>query len=230
MAGVTQGSLRFMLLVDTCGDPGRVALLDLLPEEDGQAAVRAERRLPGRETQERLLPAIADVLAEARLSVGDLQGIAVVTGPGSFTGIRVGMAAAKGLAEALHVPMVIVSRLAVLAQVVPGPVAEAWLQAGRGDIFRGRYAPSGCLEETMLPASDALAELPDSGAVVVEPELLALSPRLRLLSSPSAAEVLPLIMQTVRSGEFADAAMCDANYLRVPDAELARLRAAGRDA
>ena len=118
--------------------------------------------------------------------------------------------------------MVQVSRLALLAaQGSDGVAAEAWLQAGRGDVFRGRYSDGRCLDEAMLRASDALAELPAGGAVVAEEELLALSPRLRLVPA-GLVEALPLVVRRLQDGEAIDAGQVAANYLRVPDAELAQ--------
>lgn len=214
-----EGQARWMLLLNTCGDPGEVGLANLA---EGAVPHLIMRSLPGRQTQERLLPEMASLLEECRILPSDISVVAVVNGPGSFTGVRVGLAAALGLAEALSVPVLLMSRLAVLAaQDGEGPITEAWLQAGRGDVFRGRYRDGRCVEEAMLPGSVALAELPESGAVVVEEELLTLSPRLQLVRA-GLTQVLPLAMRTFQAGETIDAAQADANYLRVPDAELAR--------
>jgi tRNA threonylcarbamoyladenosine biosynthesis protein TsaB len=84
-----------------------VAVLD-----DGEAL--AVHREPGREQAARLLPAIGDVLAAARVDRRALSMIAVTVGPGSFTGVRVGLAAARGLAVALAVPLAGVATTAVL--------------------------------------------------------------------------------------------------------------------
>lgn len=219
-----QGQPRWMLLLNTCGDPGEVGLANLLA---GAAPHLAVRSLPGRQTQERLLPELASLLEECRIGPGNIGVVAAVSGPGSFTGVRVGLAAALGLAEALRIPVVPLSRLALLAaQAEDEALAEAWLQAGRGDVFRGRYRHGQCVEEAMLPGSVALAELPESGAVVVEEALLALSPRLRLVQA-GIVQALPLAVRAWHAGQSVDAAQADANYLRVPDAELARQARAG---
>lgn len=219
--------MQWMLLIDTCGEGGGVAVCHL-PDGEQVPRIVAERGLPGRETQERLMTSIEDMLRESSLQMHDLDVLAVVTGPGSFTGIRIGIAAVKGLAEALGKPVVAVSRLAVLAAQAKsdGPV-QAWLDAGRGDVFVGRcgQAPSG--REDMMHGSDAVAGLLQNERVVVmEERLRDLYPQAQRVLPVGVHEALPLASSAAQRYDFADTALLDANYLRVPDAELARLAAA----
>ena len=102
--------MRF-LLIDTCGSEGSVALADT---ELAEAVVAAEV-LPGRTASERLVPAVRRVMEARGWRLRDLTAVVVVHGPGSFTGVRVGLSAAKGLSEAGGVPLIAVSRLALLA-------------------------------------------------------------------------------------------------------------------
>ena len=218
-----------MLLADTCGLLGGVAVAawneagspvgGAIPE----VTILAERMIPGRETQERLMNAVAEVLHEASLQPLNLDALAIVTGPGSFTGVRIGMAAVKGLAEALDKPVVAVSRLAVLAAQAGSPGAVwAWIDAGRGDIFAGHYRDGVCLGETMLRGADALASVGPAEIVIVMEANLAEVPRGTIRVAPvGVREALPLAMAMVQANQFADIALLDANYLRVPDAELA---------
>ena len=69
--------MRWMLLVDTCGAQGSVGAACL----EGSPELRAERVLPGRETQERLMTAIAEVLADAGIHLSDLDVLAAISGP-----------------------------------------------------------------------------------------------------------------------------------------------------
>ncbi len=209
-----------MLLVDTCGAQGSVGAACL----EGSPELRAERVLPGRETQERLMTAIADVLADSGIHLSDLDVLAAITGPGSFTGVRIGLAAIKGLAEALGKPAVALSRLQVLAAQAgqAGPV-QAWIDAGRGDVFVGRYRDGLCLGEQMLRGHDAALLIKHGDRVVVTEERLAsLYPAAARVASVGVREALPLAWSKAAAGDFADVALLDANYLRVPDAELAR--------
>src|ERR1700722_14699098 len=102
-----------ILLIDTCGETGSIALAELLPEP----AVLATATLPGRTASERLLSVIRDLAAP----LDSLDAVAVVHGPGSFTGVRVSLSAAKGLCEALNLPLIAISRLAVLAHLAAPP-------------------------------------------------------------------------------------------------------------
>ena len=91
---------------------------------------------------EELMPAIASLFAVAGATPGDLAAVAVAIGPGSFTGLRVGLAAAKGLALAQGIPIVGIPTLDVTAyphQRQPVPVI-AIAQAGRGRVYWAPYA------------------------------------------------------------------------------------------
>jgi tRNA threonylcarbamoyladenosine biosynthesis protein TsaB len=99
-----------ILLIDTCGATGSIALAGAAPSP-GVAS------LPSRSAAERLVPAIHSLAVSLGLSLAELDAIAVVHGPGSFTGERVGLSAAKGLCHALNLPLVAISRLAVLASL-----------------------------------------------------------------------------------------------------------------
>jgi tRNA threonylcarbamoyladenosine biosynthesis protein TsaB len=87
-----------------------------------------------------LLPAVEALLAEADQRIRDLSGVAVDQGPGSFTGVRVGITAAKTLAWALDVPVVGIDSLAILAHAAraSGPVV-ALRDAGRGRVYAGWF-------------------------------------------------------------------------------------------
>jgi tRNA threonylcarbamoyladenosine biosynthesis protein TsaB len=88
-----------------------------------------------------LAPAVARVLARPGLTVENLQVLAVATGPGSFTGLRVGMALVKGLALAAHLPVIGIPSLDVLVEAQPVKEAQlaAVLRAGRGRLAVGWY-------------------------------------------------------------------------------------------
>ena len=105
-----------LIAIDTCGALGGVALGQPLSARDsrsqdrglGQTAeirIVASRELAGKTYSELLLSTISDMLRDADVALDQLSGIVVVRGPGSFTGIRIGVSAAKGLAEGLAIPV-----------------------------------------------------------------------------------------------------------------------------
>jgi tRNA threonylcarbamoyladenosine biosynthesis protein TsaB len=199
-----------MLLIDTCGGEGSVALA-----EDG--VVVASERLPGRSASERLVSVVRAAMAAQGWQLADLAAIAVVHGPGSFTGVRVGLSAAKGLSEAVRVPLVAVSRLAVLA----AGEGSAVLDAGRGEFYFGEYIAGRCVREALLTREELLA----AGVPVVVceakiAEALAGLVVVRMVAEPVAGDALEIAAARVAAGEFDDAATLDANYLRRTDAQL----------
>lgn len=218
--------MALVLAMDTCGASGFVALF-------AGAVQIAIRALPGRETQERLMAAVAEVLAEAGAGLRQVDALAVVAGPGSFTGVRIGMAAVKGFAEALGVPVIAVSRLELLAAAGiaegggAGEVVHAWLDAGRGEIFAGRYrwVRPGLVrvDEAMLTREAAFAQV-----AVGEPVYVAEAVPVRELAGVVLvgegrlrSQLGAMAAEAFGARSFADVALLDANYLRVPDAELA---------
>lgn len=117
----------------------------------------------GRPHSELLMLHIAALLRQARLEKTDLQGVAVSVGPGSFTGLRIGLSTAKGLAYALGVPIAGVSTLAALAYQCPAPGASVSpvLNGQRGVVYNALYTwADGVMREDMPPrliAAEALA-------------------------------------------------------------------------
>jgi tRNA threonylcarbamoyladenosine biosynthesis protein TsaB len=183
------------------------------------------------------------LLRELSLEVGQFDLYAVVAGPGSFTGLRVGLTAAKGWAEVHGKPIAAVSGLEAVAAQVSGE--GAWiapvLDARRGQIYGGLYrreAASGRLErdgdEVVMTAAEFLGELQGrtGGAVpvvatptpgVLAQELAASSLRVARVEQVSpilAAVVGRLGWQRAQRGDTVDALALDANYIRRSDAEL----------
>ncbi|MFW6082716.1 MAG: tRNA (adenosine(37)-N6)-threonylcarbamoyltransferase complex dimerization subunit type 1 TsaB [Chloroflexota bacterium] len=123
------------MAIDTATDQASLALHDGF-------AVRAEHtwEAPRRHTTE-LSPRIGEAMAQTGVSPRDLSGVAIAKGPGSFTGLRVGMSVAKGLAVACSLPLVAVPTLDVVAaaQRRDRRRLAAVVQAGRGRIAIGFY-------------------------------------------------------------------------------------------
>ena len=228
IAGMAETGARGLLLVmDTSGGEGSVAVV-----EAGRVA--GWRVMPGRSASERLLAEVRGLLGEAGFGLGDLTAIAVVLGPGSFTGIRIGVAAAKGLAEGLGVPVMGVSRLAVMAAWTrdrgeAGDVV-ALVDAGRGEMFAGRYGADGRLGTESLLTREAAMELCEGARVVATEEAVVEAMRpveVQLIGPMDARAVVGMAIERMRAGAFDDVATLDAHYLRSTAAEIAA-KAAGR--
>ena len=137
-----------------------------------------------------------------------------MNGPGSFTGVRVGLAAAKGLCEAAGLPLAAVSRLEMLAVAAGLEDGLAVLDAGRGEFYVRVVARESAVQE-VLCGLDELREMAAGGRVVVAEERLldrlsGLQPEMIILD---AARALPLVLREFKVGSE-DAALVDANYVR----------------
>ena len=209
-----------LLMINTASSEGSVALADteVSPE------IVAMEMLPGRSSSERLVPAVRRLMETRGWRLGELAAVVVVHGPGSFTGVRVGLSAAKGLSEAGRVPLVAVSRLALLANCVDGggEAVHAVLDAGRGEFYYGEYAGRRCLREALMREADLRVAIAGGRVVICEAKVaeLLVGLELRMVEEPSAADVLPLALERIEAGDFDDAATVDANYLRRSDAEI----------
>jgi tRNA threonylcarbamoyladenosine biosynthesis protein TsaB len=209
-----------LLMINTAGGEGSVALADT----ESAKVVVATEVLPGRSSSERLVPAVRRLLEERGWRLGELAAVVVVHGPGSFTGVRVGLSAAKGLSEAARVGLIAVSRLAVLAACVDGaggPV-HAVLDAGRGEFYYGEYVGRRRQREQLMREEDVVAAGAGGTVVVCEAKvaeaLAGLAPR--MVEEPLAGDALPFALERISAGEFDDVATVDANYLRRTDAEI----------
>ena len=117
-----------LLLIETVGDaPGAVLTAG--------ERVLASAEFPSRSASAVLLGELRLMLRSSGVTLRDLRGIGVVSGPGSFTGVRTGLAMAKGLCEVVHLPMASVSRLEVLAEAADLHEGFAVLDAGRGALY-----------------------------------------------------------------------------------------------
>ncbi|SDF11737.1 tRNA (adenosine(37)-N6)-threonylcarbamoyltransferase complex dimerization subunit type 1 TsaB [Sporomusa acidovorans] len=107
-----------------------------------QDTLVAELTIQTRKTHsERLMPHIASLLSMAEMTQNSIKAVAVSIGPGSFTGLRIGLATAKAMAYALHIPLIGVPTLAALAFScpVPGVVLAPMLDAQKENVYLGLY-------------------------------------------------------------------------------------------
>jgi tRNA threonylcarbamoyladenosine biosynthesis protein TsaB len=162
-----------ILAIDTALDACSVAVFDTATE----AFPALETEVIGKGHAERLMAMIETAMGKARVRFADLGRVAVTVGPGSFTGIRVGLAAARGIGLAGHLPVVGISTLDAIARGVPGhdPVCVA-LDARRSEVYVATYdadrqligAPEiVTIEEAAARARSTDIALHGSGAVLL---------------------------------------------------------------
>jgi tRNA threonylcarbamoyladenosine biosynthesis protein TsaB len=162
------------LIVDTSGKNGCVALARARENADVDDVTLIESApLAGGTFSAQLVPQIAALLAKHGFSKTDIDAFIVVSGPGSFTGLRVGLAAIKALAEILQKPIVPVSLLEVVAvgAATQGKIVAA-LDAGRGEVYSGEYSVAGdsaqVLREQLLTRNEFLSQA--RGSIVSTPD------------------------------------------------------------
>ena len=236
-------SFVLFLALDTCDSRGSIALLD-----DGRILNEISHPA-GDEYSSWLLPAIDRLLSESGLTHSNLEGYAVASGPGSFTGVRVGLTTAKAWAEVYSKPIFPVSRLAILADYAQkdAEFAATFIDAQRRQIFAALYRRESeqwelVGEECVIDpveffkyAAQTAGKEPISW-VSLDPDLLTTNSSWRFPKDNEAAviRVKPPLASSV--GKYAiahfrergtDALMLDANYIRRSDAEIFGKKAAG---
>lgn len=141
------GSAPLLLALETAGRTPSAAVLR------GSELLASERGPSGRTGAEALLPCIDAALAGAGVALADLDAFAIAVGPGSFTGLRVGVSTLKGLAFGSAQPVAAVSTLAALAYRAPKGrgAAVALLDARRGELYAGVFDVEGALPHAHEP-------------------------------------------------------------------------------
>lgn len=226
-----------VLAIDTCDSRGSLALL----QDD--TVLQVVPHTTRDEYSAWLLPAVNAALKCAGLSMKEVGGYAVAAGPGSFTGVRVGLTTVKAWAEVFGKPVAAISRLeAIAAQVMraAGDVA-AFVDAQRGQVFGAIYEREGdalsVLGEEMVIAPEEFFKL--VGELTGGREIAWISPDAQFVegvpgwkwreqrgenietASPILAGYIGRIgMRRLQSGKTSDALRLDANYVRRSDAEI----------
>lgn len=220
-----------ILGIDTSGKSGGVTLA----EGDAHSfRVLGSAPISGGTFSAQLVPTVAAVLQEQKLAAHDLNGLCVASGPGSFTGLRVGLSAVKGLAEILHIPIATVSLLAALAsRSSANGTVLAVLDAGRGEFFVGTYFKDTesnslrCVDESLRSAAELAHhfQVTPAPALVTcdEPVIkaaIAAGIECETVARPDSALIAQLGLEQLLSGDTVAVEVLDANYLRRSDAEI----------
>jgi len=201
---MTVAARKHLLAIDTTSESGSIALAegDRIIEEvalhspDGFAHV--------------LFPEIEALLARHNLKITDIERFAAAAGPGSFTGVRVGLTAAKGLAEATGRQVVAVSNLQAIASFGTRALRAPVIDARRGDIFGAVYDAELRLvaPEVVMKFEEFVHTLPEDVEVMTDaPKLL-------------AGAIARIAARRFQAGLAQDPSEVDANYVRRSDAEL----------
>ena len=211
-----------ILSIDTTSEFGSIALTDgdrvleevLLHSPDGFGHI--------------LFPQIEKLLARQGVAVNQMDCFAAASGPGSFTGVRIGLAAAKGLAEALGRPIVAVSNLRILASFGTAPLRAVVLDARRGEVYGAVYNDDleAVAEEVVMKFPSWLKTLPADGFEFVAtdfgPFLSFVDAAVPVITAPRAlaGAIGRVAWAEFQAGRACDPAEIDANYIRRSDAEL----------
>lgn len=231
-----------ILALDTTTRAGSCALA-----RDGRV-VREQASDPGQPPAARLPADVMALLDAGGVALDDIDVFAVATGPGSFTGLRIGIATMQGLAFARRKPLIGISGLDALASVASAPSAPpstndqrpttivTWVDAWRGEVYAARYdagreaeAPTVAPPARLLERITTPAVFIGDGAAAYRDEIArALGDRAQF-----AEPLTPLLAGAI--ARLADAAAAAGHrpaadairplYVRRPDAELARERA-----
>jgi tRNA threonylcarbamoyladenosine biosynthesis protein TsaB len=223
-----------ILAADTSGKNGSLALVRF---ETDSARTLEVVPLEGGTFSAQLVPQISALLAKHSLMKDEIDAFAVVSGPGSFTGLRVGLAAVKALAEILQKPIASVSLLEIVARAaeMDGRVMAA-LDAGRDEMYVGIYECKGhtfsTVAEELLSLDELRSRASASGVVTPDQKL---AERLKqenvnvtVIPQPRADSVAKLGVGKIRKGEVVSPEALDATYIRRSAAEIVHSRRISR--
>src|SRR2546429_5808171 len=231
---------HLLLATDTSGKHGSVALARVT---SGQSDVEIVEVVPlaGGAFSAQLVPQIVALLEKHGYRKSDLAAFAVASGPGSFTGPRVGLAAIKALAEALQKPIAAISLLEAIAWSTARGAARgrvlSTLDAGRGDVYVGDYELGPQMHmytERLLGWEEFLTEAKGAGTKIAEathktlvtpdpllPETVrAAGIQAELIGYPSAGVIARLGWERLQQGQTVRPEELEANYIRHSDAEI----------
>jgi tRNA threonylcarbamoyladenosine biosynthesis protein TsaB len=201
-----------ILALDTTGEHGSLALV-----HQGRTLEELALQAPTGFGHV-LYQALEALLARHAVQLADIDCFAAASGPGSFTGVRVGLAAIKGLAAALDKPAIAISNLEAIASFGTAPLRAPVIDARRGEIYGAVYDGEGKLiqSEMVTKLETWLPTIPP-GAQFVSPAFPDGVPEPRI-QAPN--ELAAAIARIAEQRPWQDPAALDANYVRRSDAEL----------
>ena len=218
-----------LLAIDTSGQSGGITLAEA---DENSFRVVESAPIAGGTFSAQLIPTLAALLSKHGFAAKDLGGFAAASGPGSFTGLRVGLSAIKGMAEVLHKPIAVVSVLEALAAASEhqGKIAAA-LDAGRKEAFLGIYnvvdGTASMQREELVAQADLAQKLHSSGyeqLITSDPAIAELASasniHVQLADRPGSEAIARIGARKLLANETISVEALDANYLRRSDAEI----------
>lgn len=220
-----------MLLVsiDTSGKSGGITLAE--GDRNGFRVLESSS-IAGGTFSAQLVPTLALLLQKNGFGAKDIGGFAAVSGPGSFTGLRVGLSAIKGLAEVLKIPIATVSLLEALAtsSYQQGTIATA-LDAGRSDVYFGLFSfangRAGKITEELLSQAEFTSRVSETKAArlitsdhVVAELGASAGIQVQEVARPGSEVIARIGLQKLVANETVSVEALDANYIRRSDAEI----------
>jgi tRNA threonylcarbamoyladenosine biosynthesis protein TsaB len=215
-----------LLAVDTSGKQGSIALARCGPEDACEFIEVSP--LAGGTFSAELVPQIATLLDKQGFSKADIGAFAVVSGPGSFTGLRIGLAVIKALADALGKPIAAVSLLEALASKGQRGRVVSALDAGRNEVFLGEYevgsAETQLIRERLLTRDEWL-ESGSEELIVTADHAIAEAARVKGLhvvevERPQSDVIAQLGWRKIVTGDTVPPESLEANYIGRSEAEL----------
>jgi len=207
-----------ILALDTTSEYGSIALAE------GEVVVEAEEVRSAEGFGHVIFQRVQALLARRGLALADIAGYAAASGPGSFTGVRIGLTAVKGLAEAHGKRVVPVSNLLALARAGSGDLRAPLIDARRGEIYGAVYTAQldPVIPEVAAPLARFL-ELVGDRAVTYITTGFEPAPGLLVVKAPRAlaVPVAQIAARVFAEGEALLPEQVEANYIRRSDAELA---------
>jgi tRNA threonylcarbamoyladenosine biosynthesis protein TsaB len=222
----------YILGIETSTKTGSVAVLS-------EKGVVAQYSLNIEVTHsERLMATVDRVLVDTGMTISQLDGFSVAIGPGSFTGLRIGLSTVKGLALAVDKPVAVVPTLLALASNVPYPAYPVcpMLDARKKEVYMALYVFDGTLQQKI---SEAVIPISQLGSLIAGKTIFTgeaayihraeierlfgdralIAPRSVIL--PSAATIAEIGLEMLNSGRHSDPDSLAPLYIRRPEAEVA---------
>ncbi|HVP64219.1 MAG TPA: tRNA (adenosine(37)-N6)-threonylcarbamoyltransferase complex dimerization subunit type 1 TsaB [candidate division Zixibacteria bacterium] len=230
-----------ILGIDTCGREGSLALVR---SDDNSSEMLEQVSLAGRTYSAQVIPQLAAALERQKLAKDAIDLYAVASGPGSFTGLRVGIATVKALADVFAKPVVEVSVLEAMAYCSTKRAGRvvAVLDAQRAEVYVGEYEVGGNLPKlerevlmsqaefvasfSVVPPHSSNRSLNGAPAYVITSDesvfafLSQAGVASELIERPSAALIAEIGAHKLRAGITVAPELLDANYIRRSDAEI----------